>query len=69
MLAETVGKAQEALSQVVREGEALGARLEEVQQGGETSTDVRQVKAESSPLPEKVREVEEARETKEKPDE
>ena len=60
--AETVGKAQEALSQGVQEGEALETRLKEVQQGGETSTELLQLEAEISPLKGKLREVEEARE-------
>ena len=59
---ETVGNTQEAPSQGVQEGEALETRLEEGQQGGETSTELLQLKAEISPLPGKMREGEEAME-------
>ena len=60
--AETVGKAQEAPSQVVQEEDALGTRLEGGQQEGETSTELWKMKAETSRLTEKMREVEEAKE-------
>ena len=40
---------QEALSQVVQEREALETRLKEVQQEGETSTELLQLEAEISP--------------------
>ena len=42
-MAETGGKAQEAPSQAVQEKEAQETRLEEVQQGGETSTELIQL--------------------------
>ena len=38
--AETAGKAQEAISQVVQEGEELETRLKEVEQEGENSTEL-----------------------------
>ena len=59
--AETGGKAQEALSQVVQEG-ALETMWKEVQQGGETSTELLQLEAEISPLKGKLRGAEEVRE-------
>ena len=63
--AETRGKVQEALSQVVQEGEALETRLKEMLQGGETSTGLLQLEAEISTLNGKLRGAEEAREKQE----
>ena len=60
-----MGKAQEALSQRVQEGEALGTRLKEGQQGGETSTELLKLEAEISPLKGKRRRAEKAREIQE----
>ena len=50
---------------MVQEGEALEIRMKEVQQGGETSTELLQLEAEISPLKWKLRGVEEARKKQE----